>query len=239
MCKLFQLFIVLLLVPALPVLAEVNGEITEYGYYKMTTDPKRYRNISSTSGFVQEGGKPELVEKTDQVPLELKRLFGFKFRISGFESKRSVQLKLVVSHPKITRPNGSTSTGYSYPLVFDVEEGVIENESGYSIDHEFEMVEGEWKFEYWYNNDKLLSQTFNTYMKQDAGEAEPADSTDKKESAAAVGSNADGNESAAEVEHTDNTVKKDSANEAESTSVIKPEQNSDKEQSESNKADNS
>ena len=175
MCKFSQLVIVLLLALAAPAVAEVKAEITEYGYYQMTADPKRYRNISSTSGFVQEGGEPELVEKTDQIPLELTRLFGFKFRISGFDSKRSVQLKLVVSHPKITRPNGSTSTGYSYPLVFDVEDGVIENESGYSIDHQFEMVEGEWKFEYWYYKDKLFSQTFNTYVKEDAVEAEPAD----------------------------------------------------------------
>ena len=175
MYKLIQLFTALLIILALPAYAEVKGEITEYGYYKMTADPKRYRNLASTSGYVQEGGQPVLVEKTDKIPLELKRLFGFKFRISGFDDKRSVQLKLVVSHPRITRPNGSTSTGYTYPLVFDVEDGLIENESGYSLDHEFELVEGEWKFEYWYYRQKLVSQTFNTYKKEGTVKAESTD----------------------------------------------------------------
>ena len=181
MYKLFRLFSALLVMLSLPAFAEVKGEVTEFGYYKMTADPKRYRNLASTSGYVQEGGKPELVEKTDQIPLELKQLFGFKFRISGFEDKRSVQLKLVVSHPKIIRPNGSTSTGYSYPLVFDVKDGLIENESGYSIDHEFELVEGEWKFEYWYYKQKLLSQSFNTYKKEETIEAEPTDTVNKEQ----------------------------------------------------------
>ena len=175
MRRFFQLFTALFVILTIPAFAEVKGEITEYGYYKMTADPKRYRNLASTSGFVQEGGKPILVEKTDQIPLGLKRLFGFKFRITGFDDKRSVQLKLVVSHPTITRPNGSTSTGYSYPLVFDVKDGLIENESGYSLDHEFELVEGEWKFEYWYYRQKLVSQTFNTYKKEEADEAELTD----------------------------------------------------------------
>ena len=181
MCKLFQLFATLLVALALPAVAEVKGEITEYGYYKMTTDPKRYRNLASTSGYVQEGGEPELVENTDQIPLELKRLFGFKFRISGFDDKRSVQLKLVVSHPKIVRPNGSTSTGYTYPLVFDVKDGLIENESGYSMDHEFELVEGEWKFEYWYYKQKLISQTFHTYKKEEAAEVESTGTVNSEE----------------------------------------------------------
>lgn len=140
-------------------------EITEYGYYQQNTDLKRTRNLSATSGYVKEGGDVELEERTTDIPLEVNRLFGFKFRISGFEGKSAAQLKLVVTHPQIRRPNGSVSTGYSYPVLLEVKDGVIENHSGYSIDHEYEMVEGEWTFEYWYNEEKLLSQTFKTYKK--------------------------------------------------------------------------
>lgn len=192
MYKLFQLFTALLVMLTLPAFAEVKGEVTEFGYYKMTADPKRYRNLASTSGYVQEGGEPALVENTDQIPLELKRLFGFKFRISGFDDKRSVQLKLVVSHPKIIRPNGSASTGYSYPLVFDVKDGLIENESGYSMDHEFELVEGEWKFEYWYYKQKLVSQTFRTYKKEEAVEVESTDTVNSEKDSSQEPSQGDG-----------------------------------------------
>jgi len=233
MYKLSRLFIALvLLLNLLPAAAEVSGTVTEYGYYKMTSDPKRYRNISATSGYVKEGGEPELVEKTDRIPLQLKRLFGFKFRISGFDEKRTVQLKLVVSHPEITRPNGSTSTGYSYPLVLDVQQGVIENESGYSIDNQYEMVEGEWKFEYWYDQQKLVSQTFTTFMEQNVEEAEEEVQPDAKEPDARASNNAD----AGEGEST--SVNQDAA-EASSTELIKSEQNSNQEKPEDNKAGSS
>jgi len=140
-----------------------KGEITEYGYYKKLSDQERIRNIASTSGYVKQGGEVELEEQTKDIPLKLNRLFGFKFRISGFGDKSAVQLKLVVSHPEIKRPNGTFSSGYSYPVLLEVNNGVVEDYSGYSIDHDYEMVEGEWTFEYWYNQHKLLSQTFKTY----------------------------------------------------------------------------
>ena len=224
MYKLSRFFVaILLLLNLLPAAAEVSGTVTEYGYYQMTVDPKRYRNISATSGYVKEGGKPELVEKTDRIPLQLKSLFGFKFRITGFDEKRTVQLELVVSHPKITRPNGSTSTGYSYPLVFDVQQGVIENETGYSIDNQYEMVEGEWKFEYWYNKQKLVSQTFTTFMKSSADDGLP-------------GAEASDNVDAGENETTN--VNQDAA-EVIPTEQIKSEQNSNQGKTEGNKAGSS
>ncbi|WP_455207799.1 DUF3859 domain-containing protein [Kaarinaea lacus] len=163
MSKFFRILIVLSAVVALPVMAETTGAVTEYGYYQVASEPERYRNIASTSGYVKEGGEVTLVEQTQRIPLEKNRLFGFKFRISGFEGKKSVQLKLVVTHPEITRPNGSMATGYSYPILLEVKDGVIENQTGYSLDHEYELVEGDWTFEFWYYNQKLVSQTFTTY----------------------------------------------------------------------------
>lgn len=166
MSTLLRLLVFVLVVVAVPAMAELSGTVTEYGYYKVASEPERYRNIASTSGYVKEGGEVELVEQTQRIPLEKSRLFGFKFRISGFDDKESVQLKLVVTHPEITRPNGSKSTGYTYPILLEVKDGVIENQSGYSLDHEYELVEGEWTFEYWYYKQKLVSQTFVTYISE-------------------------------------------------------------------------
>jgi hypothetical protein len=173
---------------ALPAMAELSGAVTEYGYYKVASEPERYRNIASTSGYVKEGGEVELVEQTQRVPLEKNRLFGFKFRISGFDDKKDAQLKLVVTHPEIVRPNGSKSTGYTYPILLEVKDGVIENQSGYSLDHDYELVEGDWVFEFWYYQQKLVSQTFTTYKSaeslNEAPSSVPADSTAPAEPAA-------------------------------------------------------
>ena len=167
MYKAIQVFFLLLLTIISYVAsasAEYKGEVTEFGYYHKISDQQRIRNIAATSGYVKQGGEVELQEQTQDIPLQLNRLFGFKFRISGFEDKSGVQLKLVVTHPEIKRPNGSVSSGYSYPVLLEVKNGMIENYSGYSIDHEYEMVEGEWTFEYWYNQQKLLSHSFKTFV---------------------------------------------------------------------------
>jgi len=152
----------ILVYPAMGADQQYKAEVTEFGYYKKIDDLERERNLAATSGYVKTGGQVELEAKTSEIPLKLNRLFGFKFRIEGFGDKDAVQLKLVVQHPVITRPNGSTSKGYNYPVLLEVKNGVIENQSGYSIDHEYEMVEGDWTFEYWYNEQKLLSQSFKT-----------------------------------------------------------------------------
>ena len=157
-------------VPTVNAENKYKSEITEFGYYRKVSELERERNIATTTGFVRVGGEVELEQATNEIPLKLNRLFGFKFRIEGFENKEAVQLKLVVSHPEITRPNGSTSRGYSYPVLLDVNNGVIDNHSGYSIDHEYEMVEGDWTFEYWYNDQKLLSHSFKTVNAPDVQE---------------------------------------------------------------------
>ena len=150
--------------------SKYKSEVTEFGYYRKVSELERERNIATTTGFVRVGGEVELEQSTNEIPLKLNRLFGFKFRIEGFENKEAVQLKLVVSHPEITRPNGSTSKGYSYPVLLEVNNGIIDNHSGYSIDHEYEMVEGDWTFEYWYNDQKLLSHSFKTVNTPDVQE---------------------------------------------------------------------
>ncbi|WP_455375159.1 DUF3859 domain-containing protein [Kaarinaea lacus] len=159
-----------LFVPTVNAENKYKSEVTEFGYYRKVSELERERNIATTTGFVRVGGEVELEQSTNEIPLKLNRLFGFKFRIEGFENKEAVQLKLVVSHPEITRPNGSTSKGYSYPVLLEVNNGVIDNHSGYSIDHEYEMVEGDWTFEYWYNDQKLLSHSFKTVNTPDVQE---------------------------------------------------------------------
>jgi len=83
----------------------------------------------------------------------------------------------VVTHPEITRPNGSRSTGYTYPILLEVKDGVIENQSGYSLDHDYELVEGEWTFEYWYYKQRLVSQTFVTYKSELQPQTDTPDAT--------------------------------------------------------------
>lgn len=144
--------------------AEISGEILEYGYYRQVGELKRERNYSTATGYVQKGAEVLLVEQTREIPAVLGRLFGFKFRIRGFpRDEVAVNMKLVVTHPEIVRPNGTRVSGYDYEVAMDLAGGKVENQTGYKFDKEYEMVEGEWKFQYWLNEQLILEQSFNVF----------------------------------------------------------------------------
>jgi len=44
--------------------------------------------------------------------------------------------------------------------------GMVEDKIGYSINEDFEMVEGDWQFEFLFMNKTLLKQTFTTYFQE-------------------------------------------------------------------------
>jgi hypothetical protein len=143
--------------------AAPKAAILEYGYYQFTGKASRIKNERSTSGYVRKG-QAKLVKKTTQIPIEKGRLFGFRFRIEGVDSNVGViPLELVVEHPPMKKPDGSVSTGYRYPLELKAQNGVVEDKTGYSLNQDYELVEGEWHFQYRFMNKPLLEQRFTTY----------------------------------------------------------------------------
>ena len=150
---------------------DIKVEILEYGIYSSKSEVKRERNYATTTGYVRSAKEVELLEQTTNIPLNKSRLFGFKFRISGLDEADYARFHLVVKHPEMIRPNGTRSTGYDYAINLNTKSGVVENQSGYSLDKDFELVEGDWEFEYWYKGKKILGQKFTTVKAEPAGEA--------------------------------------------------------------------
>ncbi len=151
-----------LTVPA--AMAAPVAKVLEYGFYEFIDGSERLTHPSTTSGYVTKG-EARLVEKTQRIPLKKGRLFGFRFRISGMERNVGViPLELVVVHPSMKKSDGSVSTGYRYNLTLLLNQGMVEDKTGYRINEDFEMVEGDWYFEYRFMNKTLIGQTFTTYL---------------------------------------------------------------------------
>jgi len=62
------------------------------------------------------------------------------------------------------KSDGSISSGYRYNVHLKLNNGMVEDQVGYSINEDFEMVEGDWQFEFLFMNKTLLKQTFTTYL---------------------------------------------------------------------------
>ncbi len=150
--------------PVSAIQAAPRAVILDYGYYEFSSDSERIANPLSTSGYVTRG-EAKLVEQTRRIPIEKGRLFGFRFRIDNMnENVGVIPLVLVVRHPEIKKPDGSKSTGYRYQMDLKVTKGVVEDKTGYRLNESYELVEGEWSFEFQFMNKPLLKQTFTTYQ---------------------------------------------------------------------------
>jgi len=138
------------------------AEILEFGYYEVQNEGQRYEDNNVTSGVIQAGAIVKLIQQTDIIPIESGRLFGFRFRLKGFTGKEDIEIREVVTHPPMTRPGQKPSSGFETKLQLIVQRGEFSDYAGYSLNHDYEMVEGEWRFEFFYNDKKLVEQKFKT-----------------------------------------------------------------------------
>ena len=142
--------------------AAPSAEILEFGYYEVLKEGSRYADPSATSGVIQTGATVKLLQQTNIIPIEPGRLFGFRFRLKGFGDKEDIEIREVVTHPRMTPPELKASTGFETRLSLVMKQGEFSDYAGYSFTHDYEMVEGEWRFEFWYADKKLLEQKFKT-----------------------------------------------------------------------------
>lgn len=153
----------MVLLPVSMLQAAPRAVILDYGYYKFTGESQRLANPVTSTGYSTQGNA-RLVEKTHRIPVKRGQLFGFRFRIDNMnENVGVIPLELVVKHPEMNKPDGTTSTGYRYQVNLKVRQGMVEDKTGYRMNEPYELVEGEWSFEYRFMNKTLLKQTFTTY----------------------------------------------------------------------------
>ena len=63
----------------------------------------------------------------------------------------------------MTLPDGSLSTGSDYMIKGRINSNQVIAYTGYGLDEDYELVEGDWVFEIWYKDKKMIEQKFTTY----------------------------------------------------------------------------
>lgn len=142
--------------PALDVSAhEIAVSVVERGIYTAETEPSpaghnrvhRVRNI-------------ELKESTTTVPGQVGLRFGLRYLVSGAQSASAVPIRLVTRYPAQGLPDPESSERL-YHREFQI---VVRTASmGYwefHFDRNWEVVPGEWSFEFWQGTHKLGEQKF-------------------------------------------------------------------------------
>lgn len=108
-------------------------------------------------------GNPSIVTQTNRIPAKLGTLFGVTFEVSGLDAKQGAIVDILTtwSHPPMTKPDKTASTGFSFisPQIVTAD-GRVLFWVGYRFENEYELVAGDWRLELSYGGKTLLSQVF-------------------------------------------------------------------------------
>jgi hypothetical protein len=118
----------------------------------------------------------ELAESTERIPLIKGAQMYLQYRLWYLPERPAyIDLKRVLRHPEMKLPDGSVATGSEYMMKQKVSVNQAIGYTGYGLDEDYELVEGDWVFEVWYQGEKMIDQKFTTYWpdKEELATLEP------------------------------------------------------------------
>jgi len=141
-----------------------TGRILQYGIYELVREGKLVESHVTTTGKAISRPTIQQVEQTDRIPVKKDVYFSYQYRLSNFPmTKPVVNLKRVLKHPQITLPDGTVRTGSEYMIKGRVKRGEVFAFDGYAFSEDYELVEGDWIFQIWFEGQKLVEQKFTSY----------------------------------------------------------------------------
>jgi len=160
-----------------------SGRVFERGIYNAQRKGRVRDEITANTGKVINKPVLELSEQTDRIPLVKDTYFAYRYRIldlpKDVAKRPAVELRKVLIHPEMTLPDGSTATGSDRVFKGRTSVGQVIGFDGYAFNEDYELVEGEWTFQIWYQDKLMVEQAFTTYWPEegeggDQESAEPA-----------------------------------------------------------------
>ena len=140
-----------------------SGRVLRYGIFSPVRGGKVVESEQTTTGKALSNLVMTFIRETEQIPIKKDRLLAYQYRLSNIPVKGYVELRRVLQHPAFTRPDGTVTTGSNYTIKKKVERNEVFAYDVYGLNETYEMVAGEWIFQIWYQDRKLVEQKFTTY----------------------------------------------------------------------------
>jgi len=149
-----------------------KGDVFEYGIYNPRRKGRVRDDLSTNTGKIVSKPVLTLAETTDRIPLLKNTYFAYRYRLLNLPKeevkKPTVELRKVLIHPEMTLPDGSKSTGWDRMVRGRTSIGQVIAFDGYVFNEDYELVEGDWIFQIWFRDQKLVEQKFTTYKAEKA-----------------------------------------------------------------------
>jgi len=147
--------------------------VYQFGIYKAVRKGAVRESSQTNTGKIVRKPKLEHVSMTDRIPLVKDTYFGYQYRLFNLPPaalvKPAMELRKVLIHPKMTLPDGTTTTGWDRTFKGRVEVEQVMGFDGYVFNEDYELVEGDWIFQLWYKDQKLIERKFRA-VRPDAGQ---------------------------------------------------------------------
>jgi len=141
-----------------------TGRVLQYGLYTLVSGGDVIDDPKTTTG--KGVSKPVITRDrtVERIPLVRNKYMAYQYRLSNLPGKGRVKLRRVLTHPEFKLPDGRRSSGSDFMITKKLDRGEVIAYDAYALNEDYEMIEGEWVFQIWYKNKKLLEQTFATYQ---------------------------------------------------------------------------
>jgi len=149
------------------VVQDPGGRILQWGIYTLLRGGDVVESEKTTTGKAV--SKPVITRdrETDRIPLIKDKYMAYQYRLSNLPDTRVVKLRRVLKHPPFHLPDGTVSTGSDFMITKKLDYGEVFAYDAYALNEDYEMVEGEWVFQLWYEDGMLVEQKFTTYWPDD------------------------------------------------------------------------
>ena len=143
-------------VTAQDIVSVTGADVTEVGIY--TARVIKIFGVPGVAGGTNQGlDSFTLVQATTNIPARIGTRFGFRYTIHGTPSNAPIVLTMVGEHPPLKDPRtGKAQRRDAYEL----QSWIGQTYTSYSLDKEWELIPGRWKFEVWHKGKKLCEQSF-------------------------------------------------------------------------------
>ena len=142
-----------------------QGKVIKAGLFKVIRSGGLVNSQKTSTGKAVSKPVIQQVKTTNRIPLVKDAHMSLQYRIWNLPDKPAyIKLRRVLHHPTMTLPDGSTSTGSDYMINGKVSIGQVIAYTGYGLNEDYEMLEGEWNFQIWLDDRKLIDHTFTTYL---------------------------------------------------------------------------
>lgn len=143
---------------------ELKSKVSQSGLYRLVRSGGVITDPSTSTGKSISKPVVEHVRTTQRIPLIKGAQMYLQYRIWPLPERPAyADLKRVLKHPEMNLPDGKVATGSEFMIKSKVSVNQAIGFTGYGLDEDYELVEGDWIFEIWYKDKKMIEQKFTTY----------------------------------------------------------------------------